>query len=219
MTLRTAALASIAVALTVLACSGGQDDTSNLPTDATLSPTAEPTSLPQATVAPQPDTGIPEIDAVVDAVESRDIEALVSLIRATRVPCTTTIGQLTLEPPCPADTVDGSIIDAFHVVNCEVGFVPIDHAIELMFREYGAIFLPTSTIYGVYRPPSSSSFGGGMSSYAIVLSFEMADSSDPFGWMLIVEDGLVGVDSGCVRSPEHLIEDNRLTDPLLTPRD
>ncbi len=242
MTLRTA-LVGLAFALIVAACGGGEDSTSGPLASPTplqqpeLSPTQvlapastttplptpdlSPTQVPAfSTATPLPDTGISEVDAVIDALESLDIEMLISLIRPRDVPCRATPPPLASEPTCPPEQVDGSLVEAFYVVSCKGGFVPIDRGVQNTIRLLNEQ-LPESRVYGVYRVPPLPRTASEVPRYVVVLSFEpeRADGFGPFGWTLTLEDGLVGYDYGCARSPEQLIKDNGLTDSLLTPPD
>ena len=149
------AVAVIGLALGGVACGDdGQDEaTPTIGVEGRITPTSvaqpSPTSADTLTPARGRRTGIPEVDAVVDAVESDDADRVRSLLRYMTFPC---------EPPgadgpaiCRTGQKEGTPVDLFPSEGCESGLTSreeIDRS-RLTGRGMGA-----SILYEVYRAPA-----------------------------------------------------------------
>ena len=82
-----------------------------------------PTETPAATPESSP-TGIAEVDAVIDAVERQDVEALLGFVKYQRIDCESpTSDGYILPPTCPEGVPQGTAVDAFLAGACHPGWV------------------------------------------------------------------------------------------------
>ena len=82
---------------------------------ASLAETPAPTSSP---------TGIAEVDAIIDAVERQDVEALVGFVQYQRIDCESpTADGYVIPPTCPEGVPQGAAVDAFLVGGCHPGWI------------------------------------------------------------------------------------------------
>lgn len=183
---------------TLLACGGRSPD------EPTPVPSAEPTTQP--TPVPTPDatanarrTGIPEVDAVIDAVLSRDAAQLRTLVRFQRVACIgPTPGNLGALF-CEDGELEGTESTVLPAVTCEGYYIREE---ELTLDD------PTLNLYAVHRTE-----GGG---YSIVFSRVVNDNL----WSMAVnmEDAEVtSLNFGCADSPEEMLANVPPADFVLLP--
>jgi hypothetical protein len=143
-------------------------------------------------------SGVPQVDAVVQAVLSGDQEALGRLVRYEAVPCTTGPVQFGGPPECREGEADGTVVDALRVASCEGHYARRD-GIE---QALGYLVAGKPKLYGVYQGSPSTWLPGG---YTAVFSVEGPESGQVFGKALIIGDGeIVSIDFGCGESPEQL---------------
>lgn len=91
--------------LLLAGCSGEDEGTA-----ATETPAATPASLP---------TGIAEVDAIIDAVERQDVEALRGFVRYQPISCDSpTADGYVIPPTCPEGVLPGTAVDAFLGGSC-----------------------------------------------------------------------------------------------------
>ena len=147
------AVAVIGLALGAVACGDDDQDevTPTIGAEGRITPTGVaqllPTSADTRTPARGRRTGIPEVDAVVDAVESAESDRVFDLFRFTPIPC---------EPPtsdtgyilCLPEEPEGTLVDSLPVSLCK----------DTRFRrdtvdEYLRVELEGPTLYAVYRAP------------------------------------------------------------------
>ena len=146
------AVAVIGLALGGVACGDDDQDevTPTIGAEGRIAPTSvtepSPTSLNTPTPARGRGTGIPEVDAVVDAVESAEPDRVFDLFRFTPIPC---------EPPtsdavhlCKPEEPEGTLVDLLPVSLCK----------DTRFRRetvdaYLRVELEDPTLHAVYRAP------------------------------------------------------------------
>lgn len=156
--------------------------------------TAAPTSTARPTASPEAPhrTGDAFIDRVIEAVETRDITALRSMVRLQETECVSIVEGLGGPPPCNPDEPEGSTVAVFPVAACEGTFT----------RHPGATLGSfVSAARGLYAVTESSGEPRSVPYWPIgdayvVFHVDRA-GSDP-GQRLVLEDGaIVAVWFGC----------------------
>jgi hypothetical protein len=156
----------------------------------------QPSPTPAAT--PAADTGVPEVDAVVQAVLSGDQEALRGFVRYAPVACSTK-SEIGVEP-CRPDEPDGTVVDALYLADCEGYYVRPDE----IDRSLGYLLARKPKLYGVYQGSTRTYLTGG---YTAVFSVEGPERGQVFGVELLIDDGaIVFINFGCAASPEQLAQ-------------
>lgn len=203
MTMARLLLTTVLALLVFNACDdegGGGDDTT-----ATVVATTTPASTATPAATPPTSIGIPEVDAVIDAVLSGDTAALRDLIRFSPVPCRTT-SDVGGPPPCRPGEADGTEVDVLPIGTCEGEYRrqdDIDSMLELLDDMSG--------LFAVYhgapesRPPGD---------YALV--FARAFEGEELGVELTVDDGdVVYLKFACGETPAQLADVLGLTEQVL----
>ena len=156
------AVAALGLALASVACGDDDQDgaTPTIGADGQIAPTngTEPSPTPISTPTPFSGrrTGLPEVDAVVAAIESDDADRVRSLLRYMTFPC---------EPPgsaglaiCRPGQEEGSAVDLFPLEGCEPGSLSSREEVEaarLTGRGMSASIL--HEVYGAppgFEPPA-----------------------------------------------------------------
>jgi hypothetical protein len=138
--------------------------------------------------------GVPEVDAVVQAVLSDDQEALRGFVRYTPVACSTTpqIGGELCRPGEP----DGALVDALPAAQCEGHYIRADGIDQAL----ASLLAGEPELYGVYQVSPGTWRSG---DYTAVFSAEGPEQV--FGLELVMDDGeIVLINFGCGQSPEQL---------------
>jgi hypothetical protein len=203
------ALAVAAAFASVVACGGGKKQPAT--------PTAGATATAAAAASQR--TGIEAVDAVIAAIESGDIGALVALLRYTKVACVATPEGLSVDPPCDGEP-EGTLVEAVPMASCEGGYVPAALARDALNGLLTGKPLADADVHGVYRTAgsgfASSFFSRAALEYAVVLVTNVDTGMDTWA-LLLGGGGIVGVENGCAETPETFIENWRLTDAVLSP--
>ena len=169
----------------------------------------QPSPTPAAT--PAADTGVPEVDAVVQAVLSGDQEALRGFVRYAAVACSTK-SEIGVEP-CRPDEPDGTVVDALYLADCEGYYVRPDD----IDRSLSYLLARKPKLYGVYRASRAAASGD----HVAIFSIEGPERGQVFGVELLIDDGaIVFIDFGCGASPEQLaqyLEQQPSPTPAATP--
>ena len=124
---RFIALAALPLlAAAVVACDGGDDEATASPIVPTASITL--TASPQPTESPTPSgtasddsprrSGLPEVDAIIEAVERRDMAAIAGLVEYQVVGCTHELG-MGGPPKCESGQPEGEQVRVFPFSSCE----------------------------------------------------------------------------------------------------
>ena len=81
-------------------------------------------SLAETPAAASSPTGIAEVDAIIDAVERQDVEALLGFVKYQPIDCDSpTADGYVIPPTCPEGVLEGTAVDAFLVGGCHPGWV------------------------------------------------------------------------------------------------
>jgi len=144
-------------------------------------------------------TGVSQVDPVVQAVVSRDQEALRGFVRYAPVACSTK-SEIGVEPCRPGEP-DGTLVDALQAAQCEGHYIRpdgIDQALAYLLAG-------NPKLYGVYQGSPSTWLPG---DYTAVFSVEGPEPGQIFGTELIIDDdgGIVSIDFGCGTSPGQMAE-------------
>ena len=143
-------------------------------------------------------TGVPEVDAVVEAVLSGDQEALRGFVRYAPVACSID-SQMGVEF-CRPDEEDGTLVDALQLADCEGFYVRPDEIDGTLAYLLGG----KPRLYGVYQASPSTFLPG---DYTAVFAVEGPEPGQVFGTELLIDDGrIVWIDFGCGQSPEQLAQ-------------
>ncbi len=198
-----AALAVAVAVLSAVACGGGKQKPASTPT---VGATAQR-------------MGIGAVDAVIAAVEARDIGALVALLRYTNVACVATPEGLSGDPPCDG-APEGTLVETVPMASCEGGYVPAAQARDTLNGVLTGRPLTATDVYGVYRTAgsglASSFFSRANLEHAVVLATDAGDRID--AWALLVGgSGIMGLENGCAETPETFVENWQLMDAVLAP--
>jgi len=204
-------VAALAVFALVSACDDGEE--------AAPTPTAPATEAATATAPatapltpPTGRTGIPELDAVIDAMVTdhgqKETPALAALIGFTQVPCITTPQDVGGPPLCELNEEDGELVEVFEYGACEGEYLR-PHQIDRVLT-----ILAQSSLYAVYRAPPDHPFAD---EYVVVIADDSPDRAG-LAWEVEVESGrIVSLHFSCAAPPEELVELRHLEDALLPP--
>ncbi len=156
-------------------------------------------------------TGIAELDAIIDGFMLHDTKTLLPHLRYETLPCGVEPG-MGGSPPCRADQETGTPVDVMPFSGCEFGYYR-PHEFELILAE-----VVQDDLYGVYRATPDVRFPG---EYVIVLFRESVDpETEPpvIAIEVSVDEGrIVGVNATCFLTPEEVVEEHGLTEPLFLP--
>jgi hypothetical protein len=146
-------------------------------------------------------TGVPEVDAVVQAVLSGDQQALRGFVRYTPVACSTEpeIGS----EPCRPGEPDGTLVDALPAAQCEGYYIRADGIDQALTH----LLEGEPKLYGVYQVSPGTWPSG---DHTAIFSTEGPEQV--FGLELVIDDGeIVLINFGCGQSPEQLGQSPGLT--------
>ena len=120
--------------------------------------TGTPTVTLVPATLPADRTGIPEVDAVVEAVLSHNVGAFRALMRFTAGPCTTALQSEGGQPPCQPGETEGTTVEFVpgtvavgQLSRCEASYYRRDE-IDGMLE---ASALSDASLFAVYRTPGS----------------------------------------------------------------
>ena len=170
-----------------------------IPPGVTITPTQTPYSLddqgpgsdfthtPSASIdieyPPDMRTGIDEIDTVIDAILSEDIDAKLDLVRITTAPCTMGTG-LGGPPQCKGEEKEGTLIDVFPISYGEGIFIRPGSLSEVFSFSVRGLFtvykVPEDVFKAEYWPAGD---------YGIVFTSE--DDGQSHIIIVLVEDGRI----------------------------
>jgi len=196
-----AATLLLAVAL-ALACRS----TSSKPSPAVPVPTPD-TPAPTTTPAPPEDPSL--VQPLIDALQTRDAEAIRLYIAYTPVACSATPAQGVGGPPaCAAGEEDGRQVDVFYFAACEGEYLrpaDIDRPLDIMAN---------TALYAVYRLPPGQTSG----QYSAVL-IDQDGSRLGQAWEAIISDErIVALLFSCATSPQELVGLRHYTDAVVPPQ-
>ena len=185
----------------LVACGDGSSEPTPGPTQTTLS-TA--TDVPSGTR-----TGIPEIDAVLNAVSSGDEEAVRVLMEYTLVPCLT---EIPVDPGIRAICRNGedasALVEVFLEANC--------HGNHIRPEDTGEIVSTLSQPGGRLRAVASGrALGISAGDYVAVYDYISSARRDAAFAVMIADGKIVGMHATCGMTADGFLEFNELEDLLL----
>lgn len=213
-------------AMAAIAVSCGSDDEAKLSptsdTTATATPVTStataPATIPNASPPPAGRSGLPSVDAAVDAMLATDIEALRAMIRFTATPCVVNPEGLGAPPTCREGEAAGTAVDVLPIAQCE-GYFSRPHELNLDGLLLGLDGVPSVAIelYAVYRAPAGAFPPG---KYFVIFSARASAADDTVrGFALTMTDtGITGIHYGCGQTPASMVEFQRLTDAVVAPQ-
>jgi hypothetical protein len=199
---RAPAIALLLVVALALACRDGS--TKPAPT---VPPSTPDTPAPTATPAPTEDPGL--IQPLIDALQTRDPEAVRLYIAYTPVACSATPAQDVGSPPaCEAGEEDGHDVEVFFLGSCEGEYVRpagIDRPLAIMAN---------TVLYAVYRLPPGQTSG----QYSAIL-IDQDEARLGYAWEAIIKDEqIVALLFSCSSSPQELVELRGYTEAVVPPQ-
>lgn len=209
---RSRAAAALLMIMLLTGCAGtagGPGRDSNPVPPAPPAAEAEPNGqeLPEPTVSPEPvedssgpeglhgpgiRSGIPAVDAAIEAAVTQDVEALGGLLAMSEVPCTTQVHGMTGLPVCPEGVSDGTPVEVFPLASCNLSYAD---SLERAQRAVERTFSRPLFVYAVYRLDGQDEVS---SKYAVSLAEGLDDEKAP---LLFLDDSgaIVKVHTGCGR--------------------
>ena len=214
------AMAVIGLVLGAVACGDDDQDeaTPTIGAEGRIAPASGTEPSPPSLSTPTPSsgrrTGIPEVDAVVAAVESAEPDRVFDLFRFTPIPC---------EPPtsdtgyilCLPEEPEGTLVDSLPVSLCK----------DTRFRRetvdaYLRVELEGPTLYAVYRAPPG--LAQGPAQYVAV--FSKPPPGARRGLAVAIDQGQIvtiffakHTPNACAQTAAELVESLGLDDAVLPP--
>jgi hypothetical protein len=136
--------------------------------------------------------GIPEVDRVIDAVLSSDVDTLVSLLKYHQEPCASNPAGIPSPPPCEEGQPEGTPVEVIMGAACEGYYVTRESAPEWLGQR--AMGEDNLELFAVYR---TESFLGWDADYVILFrALDVPAAVDGEQWR-IADGGVVGVGGTC----------------------
>lgn len=149
---------------------------------------------------PELRTGDATVDTVVDAVLSRDVDALLALARFADLPCALESPTEGYGPPpiCPEGVAEGTLLPVMMNAGCHgVLRTPEDLHHDLRLAS------PELRLYAVATPTGAADADA---EHFVLFAVRVGDD-DVWGYGLVTgRDGFTSVNLGCAFSPEEMIE-------------
>jgi hypothetical protein len=207
-------LAAVALAAFAAACDGDNGSTPTPSPDQTpgFTPAADDGSpAPSPKVEPVPErTGDEALDAIVEGFLRHDTKnLLLPNLRYSVLPCGVEPG-MGGSPPCRADQETGAPVEVMPFSACEFGYYR-PHEFEPILAEFAQ-----QNLYGVFAATPEVRFPG---DYVLILVRPRPDDpSMEIASEVTVEEGrIVGVHASCVLTPEDLVQEHHLGEPIYAP--
>ncbi|MCK9486623.1 MAG: hypothetical protein M0R73_07970 [Dehalococcoidia bacterium] len=211
--MRVRALAVLAAAfLLVSACDSGESAIST-PTSTPVVPTAtvtltvSPTPSPRPTAETPRTAGDPDVDAIIEAVEARDLGALSAYIEMQTEACTHALG-IGGPPKCAPEQPEGERVEAFPVSSCEAEW----HTQPVL--TLGLVLQAEQGLYAVAEAPDGfdPSFGGPEVDTLVVFHADRHQG----GFRLNLTDGrITSLTMGCDTMLENFVSQQGQAFPLV----
>ena len=206
-----------ALVVTLAACT--DDDAPNpTPTSeantaiATLSPTASPSpSDPSRTPSANTQrTGIPKVDAAIDAMLAKDPTTVRTLIVYTPTACVADPEGIGAPPSCRGNEVEGDLVDVLPIAQCEGVFNRSDEISD------ESLTLDDPRFEAVYRTNPG---GYPPGSYMVIFSRKpYGDEPEGERWaasLVMTDAGITGIHYGCGQTVDQFIDFNNLADAVI----
>jgi hypothetical protein len=194
----TAAIAGAAL-VAVIATGCGDSSDSGADTTTPVPRAAAPTSIPTG------EPGISAIEAIVNAAEGGDLEALRTFVRYTPTACGAQQDGVGGPPLCRDSETPGTLVNVIALAQCE-GFFAREDELRLDGLARGSL-----AFLDAYAAPD-----GFFPAGETVLLFAQDDRDlGETGIELVLGGGaIVGVNFGCAQSPDEMIESQDLDEPI-----
>lgn len=160
-------------------------------------------------------TGNPDIDPVLEAIDSGDPAKIVAATHFTPVPCSYNQQGIGAPPGCPAGAAEGTPVEVLPGAACE-GYYTTREEFE---RNVNLSRRTEATLYAVVklRPASAPNPNWPQGDYALIYATPQA--SGTFGSVINVANGkMVNRWSGCGTTPEGIISTLDVESFVLPPR-
>jgi len=188
-----------------VACNDGETVIESPPAVIGATATAAPSATPRAAEAR---TGIPEIDALIDALlveparERR--QALRPLFGSTQLTCSFRTDRVGQNPPCRIGEQEDQLVDAFEYDSCGANLLRADDIDDVV------ILLANATLDAVYRPSASAE---GPGDYVAIIYHVIG--SERRAAQLPIRDGrIIAYLYSCTATPEDFAATLGLTDAV-----
>ena len=155
-------------------------------------------------------TGIEGVDAVIDAVESRDSRVLRHFIKFTPIACTTNKLGLGGPPLCRPDEAEGSVVDAFPIHSCEGHYLRPDETDRLP----DSLTVEQLSLYAVYIPKAG---WWPSADYVAIFSRPVPGVGFMAEEVFITDGWIVGTGDSCGVGIEVVVQDGQFDKVILPP--
>lgn len=207
-TITTLLLTICAAAVLVASCGDDNEEATSISTAAAPTAEATATTVPETPISTAGLTGVAELDAVIDAIRSGNMEALRPLIAYSQFACSPEGQVITGQPECRPGERDQQLVEVFRYTACEGQYLrpdEIDMALSI---------LAGTALYAVFPAPQDDMYD---SEYVAVVSDRSPDRTN-LAWEVEIAGGRIAAFRfSCAGTPEQLIESRGLTEPLLAP--
>jgi len=160
-------------------------------------------------------TGNPDIDPVLEAIDSGDPARIPAVTYFTPVPCSNNQQGLGGPPACPAGAPEGTAVEVLPSSSCEGGYQPREE-----FLRNPHLPVPASAkLYAVVklRPPAQPNANWPHGQYALVYATQYAAAT--FGSVVHVTGGkIVNIQGGCGEGPAGILAKLDVESFVLPPR-
>jgi hypothetical protein len=149
------------------------------------------------------------LDRAVAAVGNGDLNAVIDQLVFTQQACAPATGGLGGPPECGPGEVPGTVVGVVLFASCEGYWVRESQAERTLARFVeGKIEL-----HGAY---ATNARGFEDAQYIAIFGAEREGGRHAQA-LYVSAAGIVGVDYGCGQSPQQMVEQNQLTDPIILP--
>ena len=211
--MRLIMILTLVIAVLALACGDGDNEgpTATSTAAGATATVEQPTEPAQASPSPNAEaahTGIAELDPVIDALRSQDVERLRPLVKFSQSPRASSGMGVAL---CRAGEPEGTVVESFVVGGCEGEFLRPDE----MDRISGS--LTPYDLYAVFRV-APGSLGNDAEYAAITSTYTESAVSYSTKVFWIASGGIIGVGDCPPAPPAQFATELGLTDALLPPQ-
>ncbi|MGD0765014.1 MAG: hypothetical protein ABR978_01750 [Dehalococcoidia bacterium] len=166
----------------------------------------------ETAVATELSPDIQDVNAVIDAVLSRDPQRVAPLISYTSIPCRVPPRLPGGPPECATTETDGAPVEVLPADQCEGFYIRAD---EIDVAQTLSGFLASDpALFAVYHAPARFWPPG---EYVALLSVNHPSLGYVGRGLVIAGGHLVGLDYGCGQTPLQIVESDKLSDVVVAP--
>lgn len=219
---RSAFLRFLALTLALLAACSSDDTATPSPAPTgspavTVSPTSTETATPTETVSPTTSppsgypkdkrTGVPVIEAVLDAIEREDLDALAALVEFAEAPCIETDPDGHSGPLCRDGEAAGTVVQYFVASTCApFAYYRPDEAKQIR-RKLRGFLEPARLLYAAYEmPPAGSRLPSRVGRWGLLFTFETETGARLGVRLYLGERGVMHAVGDCSEGPRSIYE-------------